>query len=174
MAGQNVIDSLKTHKQRFKDKKWDKMFIPKSTIMSKAWLSLKTAAACQVYMIFRTKCQWKPFEGKRKYKNNYILANQGEIQFTYKEAEEKWGISQSKFTRAIDEVIRVGLIDIAHSGFGLQKDATLYAISDRWEKFGTDEFVVKERERRKQHIGFAKGNSYGKNNKKKTTFMNNS
>jgi hypothetical protein len=38
---------------------------------------------------------------------------------------------------------------------GLHKDVTLYAISDRWEKYGTDEFIVKKRPKQKQQFGFA-------------------
>ena len=167
MAKKAEIDSLKTREQRFKEAKWDRMFISRKVITSKAFRSLKTAAACQVYMIFLYKCQWKLIEGSPKRKKEYYIANNGEIQFTYDEALDKWGITQKKFTKAIDELVRVGLIDITKSGFGLQKDKSLYAISDRWEKFGTDEFVVKKRQKRKQVLGFTKGNSYGKNSGKK-------
>ena len=167
MATKSEIDSLKTREQRFKEVKWNRMFVSRKQITSEAFRDLKTAAACQVFMIFLYKCQWKPIEGKPKRSKEYYLANQGEIQFTYDEALEKWGITQKKFTKAIDELVRVGLIDITKSGFGLQKDKSLYAISDRWEKFGTDEFVVKKRQKRKQQIGFTKGNSYGKNSGKK-------
>lgn len=98
----------------------------------------------------------------------WIIANNGEIQFSYLEAEKKYGIKAGRFTRAIDELMRVGFIDIAKTGFGLQKDVTSYAISNRWEKFGTDEFIVVRRPKRKQRLGFAKGNSYGKNSGKKS------
>ena len=167
MARQNEIDALKTREQRFKEAKWNKMFVSRRVITSKAFLALKTAAACQVYMIFRSKCrmekvQTRPCARERE----WIITNNGEIQFTYDEAWEKWGIKSGKFTRAIDDLIRVGLIDIAKSGLGLKKDKSLYAISNRWEKYGTDEFVVKERPKRKQQLGFAKGNSYGRNCKK--------
>ncbi|MBA7675963.1 hypothetical protein ES703_84202 [subsurface metagenome] len=167
MAKKSEIDGLKTREQKFKEVKWNRMFVERSVITSKAFLYLKTAAACQVFMIFLYKCQWKPIEGSAKRSKEYYLANQGEIQFTYKEALEERGISNKRFTKAIDEVIRVGLINIAKTGFGLHKDVTLYAISDRWEKFGTDEFVVKKRQKRKQQLGFTKGNSYGKNSGKK-------
>ncbi|NIP22276.1 MAG: hypothetical protein GWN67_00285 [Phycisphaerae bacterium] len=167
MAKKSKIDGLKTREQKFKDVKWNRMFVERRAVTSKAFLGLKTAAACQVYMIFLYKCQWKPIEHAPRRKKAYYLANQGEIQFTYDEALEKWGITQKKFTKGIDELVRVGLIDITKSGFGLQKDKSLYAISDRWEKFGTDEFVVKKRQKRKQQLGFTKGNSYGKNSGKK-------
>ncbi len=152
------------------------MFVSKRMITSKAFRSLKTAVACQVYMIFLTKCVPKQVDGKPKRKYGWFIANNGEIQFTYIEAEEKWGISSGKFKRAIEQLVVVGLIDIAKSGFGLHRDLSLYAISDRWEKYGTDEFVQMERPKRKQKIGFRKGNKHGKNckPKKKSTVMNNS
>ena len=167
MAKKSEIDSLKTREQRFKEVKCNRMFVSKRLITSEAFRSLKTAAACQVFMIFLTKCVPKQIDGKPKRKDGWYIANNGEIQFTYDEALEKWGITQKKFTKAIDELLRVGLIDITKSGFGLQKDKSLYAISDRWEKFGTDEFVVKKRPKRKQQLGFTKGNRYGKNCRQK-------
>ena len=163
MAKNSEIDLLKTREQRFKEFKWDRMFISKRMITSKAFRSLRTATACQVFMIFLTKCQWKPIEGSSKRSKEYYLANQGEIQFSYNEAERKWGIKAGRFTRAIDGLLRVGLINIAKTGFGLHKDVTLYAISDRWEKFGTDEFVVMKRLKRKQQLGFTNKNKYGRN-----------
>ncbi len=168
MAKKSEIDSLKTREQRFRATKWEKFFVPRSIVFSKAWLSLRTATACQVYMIFRHKCrmekvQTRPMSREKEWR----ITNNGEIQFTYLEAEKKWVISVGKFTRAIDDLLRVGLIDITKTGFGLHKDESLYAISDRWGKFGTDEFVVMERLKRKQQLGFTKGNSYGKNSSKK-------
>ncbi len=167
MAKKNEIDSLKTREQRFKEDRYDKMFVSKRMITSKAFRSLSTAPACQVFMIFLTKCVPKRIDGKPSRKNSWYIANNGDIQFTYKEAWENWSIDSSKFTRAIDELVRVGLIDITKSGFGLKKDLSLYAISDRWGKYGTDEFVVQKREKRKQSLGFAKGNRYGRNSSKK-------
>ena len=167
MAKKDKIDSLKTKQQRFMEAKRDRMFVSKRMFTSKAYMALTTATACHVFRIFLTKCQVEQIQirpgGREK---DWIIKNNGEIQFTYKEAWEKWGISNGRFTKAIDQLVKVGLIDIAHSGFGLHKDVTLYAISDRWEKYGTDEFVHMERQKR-PGLGFRKGNSYGKNSKKK-------
>ncbi|GAH34362.1 unnamed protein product [marine sediment metagenome] len=117
------------------------------------------------------KVQARPMSREKEWR----ITNNGEIQFSYREAKKEHHISNGRFTRAIDDLIRVGLIDIAKTGFGLHKDVTLYAISDRWKKFGTDEFMVKKRQKRKQNLGFAKGNSYGKNcrQKIKSTFAGN-
>jgi len=169
-------DLLKTRDQRFKEAKWDRMFVSRRQITSKAFLSLKTPAACQAFLIFLNKCRWEKANispvGREK---KYVIANNGKIQFTYIEAKEKWGISEGKFLRAIDQLVSVGLIDIAKSGFGLHKDKTLYAISDRWEKYETDDFVVQERPKRSEILGFKNGNRHGRNcrlNKKSTVVHN--
>lgn len=168
MAKKSEIDSLKTREQRFRETKWNRMFVERRVITSKAFLSLRTATACQVYLIFLSKCRVEKVQARpMRSEKEWRITNNGKIQFSYFEAKKKYGISSGKFTRAIDELTRVGLIDIAKTGLGLHKDMSLYAISDRWEKFGSDEFVVKKRQKRKQNLGFAKGNRYGRNTGKK-------
>ncbi len=168
MAKKSEINALKTREQQFRETKWDRMFVSKKLITSEAFRSLRTATACQVYMIFRSKCRMEKVQARPMSRDKeWHITNNGEIQFSYIEAKGEWGISGGKFTRAIDDLVRVGLIDIAKTGFGLQRDVNLYAISYRWEKFGTDEFVVQKRPKRMQNIGFAKGNSYGRNSGKK-------
>jgi len=156
-------NALQTREQRFRQRKWDKMFVSRALITSKAFLSLKTAAACQVLMIFLSKCKWEKVQTRPGSRDKeWRIANNGQIQFTYKEAEQKYGLSSGKFRRAIDRLVAVGFLDITKSGFGLQRDVSLYAISDRWEKYGTDEFVTMERPKRIEKLGFRKGNKYGK------------
>lgn len=157
-------DLLTTREQRYKARHRDKMFVSRAAITSAAFLSLRTAVACQVYLIFLSKCRWEKAQIRPGTRDKAsVLANNGEIRFTYKEAETQWGIRGGKFRRAIDELLRVGLIDISHSGFGLYKDATLYSISERWRDFGTGQFVVEGRAKRDAHIGFAVGNTFGRN-----------
>lgn len=168
LTKQELVEVLKTREYRLTEDRKDSMFVSKKRVKSEAWRALKTPAAYLVYTLFMTKCKVeqvpeRPMSSQKK----WIIANNGEIQFSYKEAGDKWGISNGVFTRAIDELIRVGLIDIIHSANGLHQDVTLYAISDRWRKFGTDGFVVKERQKRKVQYGFAKGNEHGKNSGKK-------
>lgn len=156
MAKESDINAIMTREQRYKARKWDKMFVSRRMITSKAYLALKTATACKVFLIFLSKCRMEKLQTRPgRNEREWQITNNGEIQFTYAEAEVKYGISAGKFTRAIDELIRVGLIEIAKTGMGLHKDVTLYAISDRWEMFGTAEFVVMKRPKRKQQFGFA-------------------
>ena len=83
----------------------------------------------------------------RRGKRQWSIANNGEIQFTYAEARRRYGLSEGRFRRAIDELIRCGFIDIAQTSSGLHRVPTLYAISDRWRDFGTERFVERQRPR---------------------------
>ncbi|MBN2011945.1 hypothetical protein JW960_21630 [candidate division KSB1 bacterium] len=79
------------------------------------------------------------------------ILNNGKIVFTYREAKEKYGISEKTFSRALDQLIKFGFIDIARPGIGYAKIETLYSISERWKDFGTDKFIEKKRTPRVNH-----------------------
>jgi hypothetical protein len=154
---------LETREQRFRRRRQDAMYVTRSLFTSLAWWSLG-ATSCKVYMIFLTKRQMEEIkiEGKPgKREKAWTIKNNGEIVFSYSEAKTRYGINTGRFARAIDELLAVGFIDIAHSGFGLHKDRTLYTISDRWKLYGTDKFVEAKRQKRGVKLGFKKGNTHG-------------
>jgi hypothetical protein len=69
-----------------------------------------------------------------------MILNNGEIQYSYKEAFER-GITRPAFARALDVLIQRGFIDIAKQGSGgKHRDASLYSISERWRKWGQEDF----------------------------------
>lgn len=154
-------EALQTREQRYKARRWDRMFVRRTMIASKAFASLRTPAAYQVLFRFLAKCQWEPVRLSCKREKTWNIVNNGSIEFCYSEAA-RYGISSKRFARALDELLRVGFIDIAHTGYGLHKDKTLYAISDRWERFGTPEFEKAERPQRTEKLGFRKGNRHGR------------
>jgi len=128
--------------------------IDNELIDSKAFKSL-SAACIRVYLRFLRKRKM----GKigRKGKEQWVQTNNGELVFTYAEAKKFLGMPQSTFMKTIDKLIEVGLIDITHSGSGGKKgDVSLYAISERWRKYGTPDFILKERPKDKRSgRGFA-------------------
>ncbi len=137
------------------------MFVSRTIITSTAFLSLRAQGAPQVFLVFLGKCRYERIQGKTaKRKADHVHVNSGELRFSYREAKEEYGIPAQRFTRIIDELVSVGLLDIAHSGVGLHKDVTLYGVSDRWRAYGTAEFVAAERPKRKLSIGFARSPTY--------------
>ena len=80
-----------------------------------------------------------------KHKGTWQIVNNGDIVYTYNEGKLN-GISRSNFMKCLDALIEKGFIDVYHSGNGGKKgDKSLYWISNRWEKWGTDSFVEKKR-----------------------------
>jgi hypothetical protein len=130
-------------------------------LKSKAWLKL-TGVSTQVFLIFRTKCKMVKAQGKAEMHSGRVIANNGELVFTYEEAREKYGIKKDRFTRALDQLIEYGFIDICFTTNGLHQLETLYAISSRWKNWGKDSFVVKKRVKRKHGPGFKEGNKLWK------------
>lgn len=130
------------------------VFLRRKVIESKAFKEL-TKIEIQIYLAFLLKRRF----GKRRNKKGGsvqrdIVVNNGEIVFTYSEAMRSLDISSQTFQRAIDKFIKVGLIDIIRLGQGgivkdskITGEASLYAISDRWEDYGTDSFIKKTRKR---------------------------
>lgn len=89
---------------------------------------------------------------------SFEAANNGKIVFTYKEAQERYGISAASFRTGIDQLTERGFIDVKATGVEHRKMTTLYAISDRWRQYGTDEFRTVKRPRSRSNPGFKKGN----------------
>ena len=118
-------------------------FIGRDLITSKAFSSL-SGGTNNVYMHFLMKR--KMGKHGRTGKEKWVQTNNGELVFTYATAQKVLGMPPSTFMNCIDKLLEVGLIDITHSGSGGKKgDVTLYAISERWRKLGTSEFIVKNR-----------------------------
>jgi len=95
-----------------------------------------TGAAPQIYMVFRMKCVFADRTiGKRKER---IIVNNGEITYTFVEAEKHHGIPASTFLRARDQLIKVGLIEIAE--YGGCHYTTKYSISNNWRHYPDQTF----------------------------------
>lgn len=165
MATAEQVELSRTRQQKYKNRRCPDLYFPKDIIGSKAFWEL-TATAIRVYMVFRNKIIVTPFIGsksERAKKGKYTFPNIDTLQFTYKEAQETYGIPRATFRCAIDQLIEVGFIDLTKAGSGLHRDVSLYGISERWRAYGTDEFIVKKRPIRKQCFGFARGNTLGRN-----------
>ncbi len=129
--------------------------IDKNLLRSKAFRSLSKWSLL-VYLDFLRKRQWG--EAKRDGNTVWIFQNNGKIVYPYLEAERK-GINRREFRNALDELIKMGFLDINHHGKGGRKiidrngkvtgDMTTYIISDRWENHGKPNFKPPKVERKK-------------------------
>ena len=137
-------------------------------VKADAWISLSGTAKA-VYLLFRTKCRVGRPPGKPG-KRGWTILNNGELVFTYGEAQQKYGIPASRFRRALDELIEKGFIDVAASGMGVHKVTTLYAIAERWRDYGTAAFRLAKRPQPSIHNpGFKRGNKLWRQTSEKNT-----
>ena len=132
----------------------DTITIDRALFKSNAWLSL-TGIAPQILTLFLLRRQMVQ-ANRKKGRNNWVCTNNGELVFTYVDAKEKYGILQSRFIRAIDDLIDHGFLDIATPANSLIKQPTKYGLSERWKKYDTPEFKEVSRAKRNITIGFCK------------------
>ena len=111
------------------------IYITRDILESDAYWHL-TGVAPQVYMVFLMKrvLSDKAF-GKDKAR---IIANNGEITYTFVEAWKNHKIPKSTFLRARDQLIKVGLIEIVEDG-GCHH-TTKYSISNNWRNYPEQTF----------------------------------
>ena len=111
------------------------IFIERDILESDAFWDI-TSVGTQVYMVFLMKrvLSDKPF-GKDKVR---LIANNGEITYTFKEAYKNHKIPKSTFLRARDQLIKVGLIEIAE--YGGNHHTNKYTISQNWKNYPEQTF----------------------------------
>ena len=129
------------------------MFVSKKMHRSRAFQGL-TAKAILVLFEFLYRRQMVEV-GPRK---NWIIKNNGEIVLTYAEIRKRFGIARSTIRSSIDQLVKLGFIDIAHHGGGMMKDSSKYGISERWKDYGKDVFIEKSRKKDSRKLGFTKDN----------------
>ena len=129
------------------------MFIPRRMHRSRAFKKL-TKLAVIVYLEFRFRCQYSRAGTRGKWHH----VNNGELIFTYDDAVKIFGIARSTFRNCIDQLVKLGFIDIAHQGGGMMKDCSKYSISDRWVNYGKEEFKKKSRRKDTRGLGFTTQN----------------
>jgi hypothetical protein len=135
----------------------DVMFIPRRMHRNQAFRKLNSSS---IFILFEflSRRQLKQVSIRAGRKKDWIISNNGEIFFTYAEAEEKYKIPRSTFCRSISQLVKLGFIDIAHAGGGLMKDCSKYGISDRWKDYGKEEFKKKSRQKDTRGLGFTTQN----------------
>ncbi len=102
--------------------------ITKNMVNSLAWQELNCYEQT-LYLHMKLKYNGKP-------------GSQHDICFTYAEGQKL--MSKKTFTRSMDKLIEVGLIDlVTHRPFSVA--CNIYGLSSRWHNFGTNDFKIVSR-----------------------------
>ena len=127
-------------------------WVERELFESKAFIALRGVAP-QVLILFLGKRQIRNVKiGKKK---KWTCQNCNSICFTYVEAEQQHGITKSRFSRALGELLVKGFITCKHKGGGYQQDKSIYALSDNW-LYWSPGTVFEKREKESVQRGFCK------------------
>jgi hypothetical protein len=74
---------------------------------------------------------------------------------TYVEAENKYGITKPRLTRAYDELLAKGFLTCKHQGGGYKQDKSLYGLIEKWRLWKPG-LILEERKRDTVQRGFCK------------------
>jgi len=127
-------------------------WIEREMFESEAYLSLRGFAP-QLLILILAKRQFQNYGRQGKQKR--ICLNCDKLNITYTEFKNKYGISQPRMTRAIDELLAKGFISIVYPGGTYRQDKAVYALSDNWVIW-QPEMVLETRERESVERGFCK------------------
>ena len=124
------------------------MFIERDMHRSPAFWGLSKSATVILFELFSRR-KLKQREGA------WVITNNGQITFSYREAKRKFGFFPSTMVRALTQLVEYGFIDIAHQGIATSEDFSKYAISQRWRDYGTNKFIAHTRKKDTRKLGFA-------------------
>lgn len=130
-------------------------------IESDAFMDLSGKAAITCLIRFHQKAYKKKKDGRKKGYKNLVITNNGEIIFTYGEAQELGIKSTATFYKVVRELVEdKGFIDMSVSGNWYHKEPNKFAISERWKRYGTPQYERIEIPRQlPKGIGFKKQKS---------------
>lgn len=137
-------DSGKEGKKKSKWKPIGKAWVWKEMLVSKAWLNL-SGVSPQVYGLFLLEVKTERISKRGPKEKQFRLKDNGNLMLPYRFVEATYGITQPRFTRAIDDLVEHGFIDIVEIGSGTGRRPTVYRLSERWREYGKPTFAKHER-----------------------------
>lgn len=102
---------------------------------SEAYKELSNGPALKVLNWFHEKIRLKKDKKRRGFKR-WVVVNDGEFSFTYKEAGFR-GLTSYQYRKALKELYELGFIEIKKPGSALKGDYTIFKLSDHWKGYRT-------------------------------------
>lgn len=114
-------------------------WVERDMFKSKAFWALKGSAP-QLLIMFLGK-RWRDKSPDKKGVKEIKWTNLNSLTVTYKELASLWtdpvtqrktGITQPRVTRAIDQLLAKGFLEVVNPGGAYQQDKAVYALVDKW------------------------------------------
>lgn len=116
------------------------VYLENDLLTGQAARAIKSAHSFRVLLEFYRRRKIHKPKNRQGKRAGAVITNNGEIELTYRDAMRRLDISQATFSRCLTELITLGFLDIAELSCGLHRQPTKYAISDRWRRYGGDDF----------------------------------
>jgi hypothetical protein len=110
------------------------VWLPHKLESSEAFLSLTGKAPHVLLLLMRRR------KVSRVGRGDWVITNNGELEFTYKEALDRYGITDGQFRRAIDQLVARGFIDVTETGGAYRRHKSKFALIENWGDYGTEDF----------------------------------
>ena len=104
-------------------------WIEREMFESRAFLSL-TGFAPQLLILILAKRQF--ITHGRRGRQKKVCTNCDRINITYTEFKNKYGITQPRMTRALDQLLEKGFLSIVYPGGTCRQDKAIYSLSTNW------------------------------------------
>jgi hypothetical protein len=125
-------------------------WIEREMFESEAYLSLKGFAP-QLLTLILAKRQFR--NHGRRGKQKKVCINCDKLNITYTEFNNRYGITQPRMTRSIDQLLAKGFLSIVNPGGTYKQDKAIYALSTNWVIWQPG-MVFESRERESVARGF--------------------
>jgi hypothetical protein len=124
----------------------DSLVLSKTMLHSKPFIKL-TGAAKQILIELRIRLKvdgCKVKKNARRGKNQFFAGNNGELVLTYSGLHNQFEYSTRTISKALDQLINYGFIEIAQLGCGVKRQSHKIALIENWRQYGTPGFKAGE------------------------------
>ena len=104
-------------------------WIEREMFESKAFLSLKGFAP-QLLILILAKRQFVTHGRSGRQKR--VCTNCDKLNITYTEFNNRYGITQPRMTRSIDQLLEKGFLSVVYPGGTYRQDKAIYSLSTNW------------------------------------------
>jgi DNA-binding MarR family transcriptional regulator len=119
----------------------DRLILSKKMLRSKAFVRL-TGAAKQIVLELYMRLKLESYQPSRRDREStqFFAKNNGKLVLSYKSIHRQFGYSTATISKAIDQLVAHGFIEIAELGCGVKRQSHKIALIKNWQDYGTENF----------------------------------
>ena len=119
----------------------DRLVLSKKMLRSRAFVKL-TGSAKQILIELHTRLKLESYKPRKRHRNSerFYAMNNGELVLSYKSIHKQFGYSTATISKAIDQLVEHGFLEIAELGCGIKRQSHKIALIRNWQDYETENF----------------------------------